>query len=139
MILTLLRHRAVGPATLGTLHINGEFSCFTLEDQIREGPKVPGMTAIPAGRYRVDISMSRRFGRELPILREVPGFEGIRIHCGNTTADTEGCILVGRTQDVFAGTIGQSRLALSDLQPQIREAWDTGEEVWIEIRNEIEP
>lgn len=88
--------------TLGALYINSAFLCWTLEDQIRElrdvpveAWKVPGATAIPAGRYPVVLSSSRRFQRVLPELLGVPGFRGVRIHSGNTIEDTDGCVIVG--------------------------------------------
>lgn len=86
--------------TLGALTDNGVHVAFTLEDPVRAaGVKVAGDTAIPAGRYRVVLSQSKRFGKLLPEVLNVPGFAGIRIHGGNGPADTEGCILVGRMQD----------------------------------------
>lgn len=81
-------------ATIGTLSIDGVFFCHTLEDPVRDS-KVYGQTAIPAGTYKVAITMSPRFKRELPLLLDVPNYTGVRIHPGNTAADTEGCILVG--------------------------------------------
>lgn len=83
-------------ATIGELHVDGVFECFTLEDVVREGDifvvKVPGVTAIPAARYRMRISFSPRFQRELPEVLNVPNFAGIRLHTGNIAADTEGCV-----------------------------------------------
>jgi hypothetical protein len=100
-------------ATVGELFVAGRHQCFTLEDFVREGEKVPGATAIPAGRYALKVNYSRRFNMVLPILQDVPGFTGIRIHAGNDAGDTEGCILVGRTRG--EDWIGESKAALGDL------------------------
>lgn len=138
MLLTLRRVKAVGESTAGELYVNGIFACYSLEDRVRPaGEKVPGKTAIPAGRYRVIITMSARFKRMLPLLLGVPNFEGVRIHAGNTATDTEGCILVGQRIDLGWDRVWESRAALAELQPRIQEALDMGEECWIEIRNEF--
>lgn len=88
--------------TLGKVFINNIFTCYTLEDTVREQPgvpvekwKIPSKTAIPHGIYKVDFNFSKRFKREMIQLLDVPGFAGIRVHSGNTPEDTEGCILVG--------------------------------------------
>lgn len=117
--------------TLGCLSIDGTEECYTVEDAVRDGPKVPGKTAIPAGRYKVIITHSPRFRRPLPLLLDVPGFAGVRIHPGNTVADTEGCILPGRIRTPDG--VRESRLAFDALYRQIAEALDAGEEVWITI------
>lgn len=137
MLITVIRDPSAHGCTLGRLAIDGRHECYTCEDVVRDGPKVPGETAIPAGRYRVVITRSERFskiaGRDvfLPLLQEVPGFTGIRLHPGNTAAHTEGCLLpgLGRLPD----RVTQSVAAFDRLFRQIRAAIDAGEEVWIEI------
>lgn len=137
MKIELIRVTAVANATIGKLYIDGVDTCYTLEDRVRpDGEKVYGQTAIPTGRYRVDVTMSARFKKMLPILLDVPNFSGIRIHAGNTVADTHGCPLVGMEQ---AGqTITRSREAMGIVLPAIQAALRRGEEVWIEITNKIE-
>jgi hypothetical protein len=83
--------------TVGQLSLNGKAFCFTLEDVVRPkgAAKVHGQTAIPAGTYPVILNISNRFKKLMPLVQNVPGFEGIRIHSGNTAADTDGCLLVG--------------------------------------------
>lgn len=87
--------------TIGTMYINGVWFCDTLEDKYRdlskEG-KVAGQTAIPYGTYGVIVNYSPKFKRDLPRLQNVPYFDGILIHRGNTPADTSGCILVGENK-----------------------------------------
>ena len=117
-------------STIGTLYVDDQFECYTLEDKVRP-VKIKGKTAIPAGRYEVIINFSQRFGRMLPLFLNVPHFEGVRIHPGNTAADTEGCILVGETKD--AEFIGQSRLAFEGLFNKLKTASET-EKIFIEIR-----
>tara|TARA_R110000824_G_scaffold89108_3_gene218735 strand:- start:952 stop:1386 length:435 start_codon:yes stop_codon:yes gene_type:complete len=85
---------------IGDLFINGEFFCYTLEDEKRaDGVKVYGETAIPTGTYNVLLTKSNRFKRLMPLIVDVPMFRGIRIHGGNTSKDTLGCILVAFNTD----------------------------------------
>jgi hypothetical protein len=97
MELKVLRKELTARSTIGELHVDGKFECFTLEDAVRP-VKIKGVTAIPAGAYEVVVNFSQRFQRPLPLLLNVPNFDGVRIHAGNTDADTEGCPLVGKTQ-----------------------------------------
>src|SRR3990167_6899964 len=129
MTLRLVREHSKHNATMGSLYVYGAWACWTLEDAIRE-QTVPGETCIPHGRYRVDITPSQRFHRLLPILLDVPGFTGIRIHPGNTIADTEGCLLVGRTRS--SGQVGESRLAFEALFPQLVAGLSSGIEIHVE-------
>lgn len=119
-------------STIGLLSVDGTAECFTLEDVVRpDGDKVFGQTAIPAGSYNVIINYSPHFKRELPLLEHVQGFEGVRIHPGNTAADTEGCILVGISKG--PDVVFESRKAFEDLYPKIQSALDGGDTVTLEI------
>lgn len=100
MNLTLKRKWLTAISTIGELYLDGVFECFFCEDRYRPPPqpKIFGITCIPLGRYEVVITESPRFKRRLPLLLNVPGFEGVRIHPGNAPADTEGCLLPGRVR-----------------------------------------
>ena len=119
MKLHLKRLHRTDKSTIGELTIDGKFECYTLEDIERE-VKVKAETAIPKGTYKVIINQSNRFKRLMPLLLNVPNFEGVRVHAGNTNHDTEGCILVGRTRGV--DFIGQSRKAYDSLFKKMQEA-----------------
>lgn len=95
MKLILKRFPTKNEVTLGKMFADDAFIMYTLEDAIRLGPKVPGATCIPPGLYTVEVTWSNRFQRPLPLIKDVPGFSGIRIHSGNTIDDTEGCVIVG--------------------------------------------
>ena len=130
MIIKLERlHGTIGH-TQGNLFINGIYFCDTLEDQERE-KKVYGQTAIPLGKYRVIINRSVRFKRNLPLLVNVPNFEGIRIHAGNTAANTEGCILVGKFHS--QGYIAKSKDTFEALFKRLNDAFQHDQDIWIEI------
>lgn len=130
MKLRLTRDICGATCTHGKLYVDGEFACFTLEDTVR-AVKIPGETAIPAGVYDVEITMSNRFKRLLPILLDVPNFSGVRIHPGNTAEDTEGCILVGnnRTTD----SVLNSRAAFNALFLRMQAAIEDGQAIKLEI------
>jgi len=106
-------------STIGELLIDGVWECYTLEDKERD-VKIKSETAIPKGTYKVIINRSNRFKRLLPLLLNVPNFEGVRIHSGNTNHNTEGCILVGRTRS--KDFIGQSRKAFDSLFAKMQKA-----------------
>lgn len=111
MNITLNRIAKKSKYTIGKLYIDGEYFCDTIEDTDRgltqtmtdtqiKSKKVYGQTAIPTGTYRIIISYSNKFKRQMPLLLNVPGFLGIRIHSGNTEKDTEGCLIVGKNKVV---------------------------------------
>ncbi len=133
MNLLVEREEFTANSTIGRLLIDGEFECYTLEDVVRDGPKVMHQTAIPEGTYRVIINMSNRFKRELPLLMGVPGFEGIRIHPGNTSEDTSGCILLGTSKGT--DLLGSSRLAFNPFFDKLQRALQGESQVWITVRN----
>jgi hypothetical protein len=88
--------------TLGDLYVNGTWEAVSLEDRVRPY-KLPDITAIPPGLYDCRVTWSPRFKRHLPLLIDVPGYEGIRIHPGNTHKDSSGCILVGENFQIVSG------------------------------------
>jgi len=117
--------------TIGKLSVDGKFICYTLEDTVREQVGVPveqwkvmSKTAIPTGTYPVTITMSNRFKTMLPLLGNVPGFSGVRIHTGNSAKDTEGCILVGAGWDGKSGWISSSAVAFAQLLPLLESTTD---------------
>jgi len=117
--------------TIGILTMP-DFTCNTLEDEVRE-VKVMGETAIPAGTYEVVVNRSMRFKKDLPLLVDVPNFAGVRIHSGNTSRDTQGCILVGT--HLSGNFISNSRKAFDVVFYKIKSAIADGEKVTIEICN----
>ena len=116
--------------TIGSMYIDGAYLCDTLEDAVRP-VKIPGKTAIPAGTYKVIVNRSPRFGRDLPRLVDVPGFEGILIHRGNTPEDTSGCILVGENKAV--GRVINSTGYEVEVVRRCKEAIARGETITITI------
>lgn len=128
--------------TIGNLYVNGVFFSNVLEDTVRglrqdmtpeeiQKIKIHGQTAIPSGRYEIRVTLSARFRRQLPILLNVPGYAGVRIHPGNTDANTEGCLLPGKNDRV--GQVSNSRATMAALQKQIEEAIYQNSKVYIEI------
>lgn len=117
--------------TIGKLYINDEYFCDTLEDKVRpDGVKVYGETAIPSGKYKVIMNMSNRFKKIMPLLLNVPNFEGIRIHSGNTDVDTHGCLLLGK--NTIKGKVTDSKNTCSRFYALLAIALKS-EECWITI------
>ena len=138
MKLELFRNDGNSERTIGTLMVDGIWECFTLEDPVRDlgvdgQGKVPHDTAIPSGTYEVQVTFSQRFQRYMPILIDVPFFTGIRIHSGNTAADTWGCILVGQAVVNDELKRGTSKVAYDALFNKLTDAFTRGESVSITI------
>lgn len=129
------------PYTIGKMYIDGDYFCDTLEDRVRDinkngkfdngEVKVAGETAIPYGRYQVVVTMSPRFKRELPRLLNVPNFEGILIHRGNTDKDSAGCLLLGENK--VKGKVINSTPYEQKLVSILKGVQNKGEEIWITI------
>lgn len=143
MELKLKRKLYTEKSTIGNLLVNGKQFCFTLEDTCRDNnrdgdlfdkgeAKIFGKTAIPAGKYKVILSLSNRFKIVLPEVLNVPAYEGIRIHNGNTDADTHGCILLG-TQKAH-DFVGGSRTALEKFMAVLNAIPKT-EEIFLTIQD----
>lgn len=136
MRLLLERRDFAATRTIGTLFIDSVFFCYTLEDCDRKledgGKKIDGETCIPRGSYQVIIDYSNRFKCEMPHVLDVPQFDGIRIHPGNTSEDTHGCILVGTA--TTTDRLLNSRAAYMALMSKMETAYNKGEEIWIEIK-----
>lgn len=136
MELTLLRDKSTDKTTTGVLvrTTNGDNTaiCYTLEDVVRpDGVKVAGKTAIPAGRYKISIDMSTRFKRMMIHVLDVPNYAGIRFHGGNTSVDTEGCIIVAKYKDSADRVHGSMEKFVFDM---VNKAIDNEEEVWLIIK-----
>lgn len=138
--------------TIGKLYINDIYECDTLEDKVRDynkdgdlndpnEQKVYCKTAIPYGRYKITMKvMSSKYsqrssylwcGGYLPRLLDVPHFDGILIHGGNSADDSCGCLLVGENK--VKGRLINSMATLKRLYPKLKKASDRGEEIWITI------
>lgn len=128
--------------TIGVMSIDGKRFCETLEDTDRglkksmstgeiAEIKVKGQTAIPSGRYQVLLTYSPKFRKDMPLISGVPDYSGVRIHPGNTAADTEGCVLVGENKAV--GKVLNSRHWFGILYEKIKSEINQGKKVWITI------
>ena len=147
MKLDVIRTQFGSDATNGILLIDGVFECFTLEDEVRDGQKQMGETAIPLGEYEIkfrtvggyDAKYQKRYGttwhKGMLELQDVPNFKYILIHTGNTDEHTAGCLLVGETQQDLDkgkdGFIGGSGDAYKKMYPKVRDALLNGEKVTI--------
>lgn len=129
MELKLIRETFTDNSTIGELFIDGAFFCYTLEDKDRgltsvmdiltlNKKKIFGTTCIPYGEYKVLLTMSNRFKRLLPEILDVKGYKGVRIHRGNTAADSLGCIIVGYKRGI--DTVYESTKAENDLISKLK-------------------
>lgn len=136
MELTLNRIFLGSSATIGELYVDGEHIADTLEDRVRpEGEKVYGKTAIPEGTYEMVLSYSPRFKKILPEILNVPNFTGIRIHCGNSSADSSGCVLVGTWDGEKEDWISDSKIAFNKLTSLLEEATNNKEKITITVKS----
>lgn len=147
MKLRIERFKHNADETIGRLYINGALKGFTLEDEKRT-IKIKGETRIPEGTYEIKFRtvggfherQLKRYGSDfhkgMLHLQNVPGFDFILIHCGNTDEDTAGCILVGKDYTPHDGIncrLVDSRFTYERIYPEIRDALIRGDKVTIEI------
>lgn len=127
MNILIKRRYLTSKSTIGEMYLDGDFECYTLEDAVRQ-VKIPGQTAIPAGTYEVVVTWSNRFKRRMPLLLDVPDYQGVRFHAGNTVEDTEGCPLLGDNVDIEHGVIcgGTSRPAFDRFFLKLHDALERG-------------
>ena len=122
--------------TIGELSVNNNYVCDTLEDKVRvDGEKVYAETAIPTGTYTLVLSYSNRFKKVMPEILNVPNFSGIRIHCGNSSKDTEGCLLVGKWDGKTENWISDSKNSYNKLYTLLEEAFNKKENITITIKD----
>ena len=140
----LLKRKFLGSEyTIGDLFIDGDLLCNTIEDTVRdhnrdgdlndlrEG-KIYGKTAIPYGIYDVELTMSPKFKRLLPLVKEVEHFTGIRIHRGNTASDSAGCILPGENK-VKGKVLNSTKYEMKIIEYML-DAIKEGEDITLEIK-----
>lgn len=129
--------------TVGKLYIDGKYICDTMEDKDRsltqdttldeiKKKKVYGQTAIPTGTYKIVVNNSPKFKRNLPRLLNVPGFDGVLIHRGNTHEDSAGCILVGENK--LVGKVVNSTKYEKLITELLTAAQNRNEEITITIK-----
>jgi len=132
MIICIIRKYMKENYTIGSLSINGQVICDTLEphciDWSKE-KKVAGKTAIPTGTYELEMKYSPKFERKMPYLKNVPNFTGIMIHTGNTVKNTQGCIIVG--YNTLKGVVLKSRTAFEKIEEKIYYALKTKQKILV--------
>lgn len=139
MKLTLIRIANKATYTIGKLYVDGKYECDVIEDTDRgldnsmsvdeiKRKKVYGETAIPTGTYNLIINYSQKYKKQMPLLLNVKGYEGIRIHSGNTAKDTLGCLIVGQNKEV--GKVINSRVTYNKLFDKLSKA----KNIWVEIK-----
>jgi hypothetical protein len=149
MELKLTRKTFTSGETLGSLSIDGKFFCYTLEDVVRDR-KIFADTCIPYGKYTVEVTLSSRFGKRLPLVYNKPNlsvtsengdvWNGIRMHGGNTQLDTEGCILVAKTEHLNenSGILDKAKHMIKNwiqgsMADQLTKLLDNGQKHTLEI------
>jgi hypothetical protein len=151
MKIDVVRVQFGSDSTNGLVFVNNSFECYSLEDQVREGAKIMGETAIPLGSYEIkfrtvggfDSKYKKRYGSDWHVgmleLQDVPNFKYILIHTGNTDEHTAGCLLLGETQQDLDkgkdGFVGGSGDAYKKFYPKVRDALVSGEKVMIHYSN----
>ena len=138
MEIKVIRNILANDYTVGKLYANDEYICDTIEDKYRKiekkEDKIYGLTAIPCGRYPVVLDFSSKYSKMMPHILDVPFFEGIRIHPGNSDEDSLGCIIVGNfVPGVAGGWVADSKITYNKVFAKLKQASDKGERIFITI------
>lgn len=133
MNIQVIAYKKTATTVVSRLYINNHFECFILEDVDRglkqsmslseiQAIKKPGITAIPEGKYILEITYSNRFGKDMPLIVNVPGYEGIRIHPGNYAVNTDGCLLpgTGEVPDMVTNSVIAFHALFQKLIPSVK-------------------
>lgn len=142
MHISIKRNPVKGKPTTGVVKINGQFECFSLEDEDRgldasmsliriKSVKIWGKTCVPYGTYKVVKRMSPKFGKEMFYIENVPGYSGTMFHGGLTEEHTLGCPLLGKQLSGFTITPGTSKPAVDAFYQKLDVAWNKGEEITV--------
>lgn len=148
MKLKVFRFSQINGSTLGILFIDGKFQCYTIEDINRE-KKLAGETCIPLGKYKIEFrtegGFHKNYMKKFPEMHKgmleikgVPNYNYVLIHIGNSSKDTEGCLLVGNTlnnNNIQSGWLGDSTNAYIEVYKKISNALISGQQVWIEYQD----
>jgi hypothetical protein len=147
MNILVKRYKSEKDFTIGKVYIDDQFECYSLEDEKRD-VKVMHETRIPEGKYKIDLRTfgghHEQYAKKFPAMhkgmlwvKDVPGFQDILIHIGNTDEDTSGCLLIGLNVDEAKGILYNSTAAYLRFYPKVLAAIEAKKDVWIKYEEDL--